>query len=305
MNNKLDEMAKVGLAAVALAFGLAIKTEAAGPTYTTVDFPGAVATLAVDINDSGQIVGEYTFTTVDKRHGFLLNNGTFTSITFPGASFTRAIGINRNGDIVGDYILQGVGFGNEHGYLLRGGVFTSISFPNADATIAEGINANGDIVGTYVDKQGKHGFLLHGGTFTSIDFPGADAYTEAWRISDGGQIAGRYEGGESKYHVYTLSNGNFNPVPDVPGAVQTVPGNFSDAGGLNNFGDIAGNYSSSEPANLGTAGDLHGFLLSGGAYTAINFPGAASTLAFGLNGSGVVVGVYTDASGFHGYLRSP
>src|SRR5215471_12238409 len=110
MNNKFDELAKrlaqsvtrrqafkrfgVGLAGMALAcFGLANRAEAA--TYTTIDFPGAAATLAVDINELGQIVGRY----IDGsgvNYGYLLNNGIFTSIAFPGASFTRAIGINCN-----------------------------------------------------------------------------------------------------------------------------------------------------------------------------------------------------------------
>jgi uncharacterized membrane protein len=322
MSNKFDEMAKglaqsvtrrqalrkfsVGLAGMALAcFGLANKAEAGGPTFTMIDFPGAVATLAVDINSSGQIVGEYTFTTLDNRQGFLLSNGTFTSITFPGASFTRAIGINRYGDIVGDYVLQGSGNSNEHGYLLRGGVFTTISVPNADATLAQGINASGDIVGTYINKQGEHGFLLHGGTFTSIDFPGAAAYTEAWKINDNGEIVGRYKGGDSRYHVYVLSNGSYTSVPDVPGAVQVAPGSFSEAGGVDNFGNIVSSFGSSEPCDLGSAGNVHGFVLSGATYTAVDFPGANVTLAFGINDSGQVVGPYKDASGIHGYLRTP
>jgi uncharacterized membrane protein len=319
MNNKSHELVKelaqsvarqqalkgfgVGVAGMMLAcFGQASMGAA---TYTTIDYPGAVLTLAVDINDSGQIAGEYTFSTVSRRQGFLLSNGSFTSITFPGASFTRAIGINRYGDIVGDYILAGSGDSNEHGYLLRGGVFTSISFPNADATIAQGINAKGDIVGTYKDKHGTHGFLMHGGTFTSIDFPGADSYTQAWKINDNGDIVGRYEGGDSKYHVYILSNGSFSSVPDVPGAVQIAPDNFSEAGGINNFDDLVSNYASSTPYNFGSTGNLHGFLLSGGQYTTIDFPNTAWTLAFGINGSGDVVGLYEDATGIHGFLRIP
>lgn len=322
MNNKFDELTKglpqsvtrrqglnkfgVGLAGMALTcFGLASEAEAAGPTYTTIDFPGAPLTLAVDVNDLGQIVGEYTFTTVNLRQGFLLSRGVFTSITFPGSSFTRAIGINHGGDIVGDYIMAGSGGSNEHGYLLRGGVFTSISFPNADATLAQGINATGDIVGTYKDKQGKHGFLLHQGIFTSIDFPGADSYTEAWKINDNGVIVGRYEGGDSKYHVYTLVNGTFTSVPDVPGALQVAPDAFSEAGGINNSGDLVSNYASATPYNFHSVGNLHGFLLSGGDYTTIDFPNAAWTLAFGINGSDEIVGLYEDASGIHGFLRTP
>src|SRR6266852_5819894 len=105
---------RVYLLALSLVLGITAKSLAGGPTFTTIDFPGAVFTLLVDINDSGQIVGEY-FNTLGIRHGFLLSNGTFTTIDFPGASSTRAIGINDQGDIVGDYILQGSGGSNEHG----------------------------------------------------------------------------------------------------------------------------------------------------------------------------------------------
>src|SRR5438876_468191 len=76
MNNQFDELTKslaqsvtrraalkkfgVGLAGMALAcFGLAIRAHAAGPTFATIDYPGAAATLAVDINANGQIVGRF------------------------------------------------------------------------------------------------------------------------------------------------------------------------------------------------------------------------------------------------------
>src|SRR5256885_1297350 len=166
MNNKFDELTKdlaqsvtrrgalkkfgVSLAGMALAcFGLASRAHAAGSTFTTIDYPGAVATLAVDINLSGQIVGRY----IDAdgvNHGYLLNKDIFTTIDFPGASFTRAIGINRNGDIVGSYYTPSDKGQRDHGFLLRGGVFSSIDVPGAISTLAIGINTGGDIAGHYL-----------------------------------------------------------------------------------------------------------------------------------------------------------
>jgi len=293
--------------AIGVLLGIAPTALASGPAFTTIDFPGSIFDIAADINDSGQIVGRY-IDTEKVSHGFLLSGGTFSSITFPGASFTRALGINRYGDIVGDYFMSGSGSSNSHGYLLRGGVFTSIQVPRADSTAAQGINANGDIVGTYIDSKGTHGFLLRGGTFAAIDFPHADSYTQAWHINDGTEIVGRYEGGDSKYHVFTLTNGLFASVPDVPGAVQTAPGNFSHVGGLNNAGDIVNDYCSSMPCttDLSAGGNTHGFLVSRGVYTTIDFPGAPLTLAFGVNSSDDIVGVYRDPSGrAHGYVETP
>lgn len=302
---------RVCLMALGILLGVTAKSLAGGQTFNTIDFPGAVFTFATDINDSGQIVGEY-FNNFGIRHGFLLSNGTFTTIDFPGATFTRAIGINGYGDIVGDYILQASGKSiRSNGYLLRGGVFTSISFPNSAETTAEGINKNGDIVGYYLDSKGTHGFLLSGGVFTPIDFPGAAAFTQAWKINDGGEIAGRYQGGDGKHHVFTLTNGSFSAVPDFPGALQVAPGNFNEDGGLNNVGDIVSTYCNSNPCTgfgaleFGVT-DEHGFLLSGGVFTTIDFPGAVSTEPLGVNDSGYIVGFYGDTSlRAHGFLRTP
>ncbi len=300
-----------GVGAMSLTcLGLAINFEASGQTYTTIDFPGSVATLAVDINDLGQIVGRY-IDSAGINHGYLLNNGVFTWITFPGAAFTRAIGINRNADIVGSYYtpneLKSV---FEHGFLLRGGVFTAINFPNSVVTVAIGINTSGDIAGYYVDNttDTRHGYILHAGTFTSVDYPGA-TYTEAWKINDSGQIAGRYVGADGNYHVYLFSNGSFAYF-DYPGALQTAPQGYSHAGGLNNLGDITTDYASGAPFKdllaPKDAGNVHGFILSGGVFTSFDFPAANATLPFGINDNRQVVGVYADVNeAAHGFLRTP
>src|SRR6266852_1493694 len=171
-----SELTRVVAFGVVLAMGLALgvgrKVRAAGPTFKTIDFPGAPNSFATDLNDSGQVVGEYQYGTSfgTQRYGYLLSDSVFTSIIFPGSTWTRAVGINRYGDIVGDYIISngdGTPSGHDFGYLLRGGVFTQIRFPNSDSTIPAGINANGDIVGWYLDKTGTHGFLLRGGVYTS------------------------------------------------------------------------------------------------------------------------------------------
>ena len=115
MNNRFDELTKsmaqsvtrraalkkfgVGLAGMALAcFGLGTVAQGADPTFTTIDYPGAVATLAVGINAHGQIVGRYVDTSGNYR-GYLLSDGNFTRIDVPGASATRPLGINLNDDI--------------------------------------------------------------------------------------------------------------------------------------------------------------------------------------------------------------
>ena len=319
MNNQCNELTKaqsvtrhaalnkfgLNLASMALAcFGLANQASA-GPSFTPIDHPGAVATLAVGINNNGQIVGRYVDTAGAFR-GYLLSDGNFIPIDLPGASATRPLGINLDGDIVGHYVINGQ---QEHGFLLRNGVFTAIDFPEAAHTVAVGINDNGAIAGYYVDaKKRTHGFVFNAGTFTRIDYPGAKE-TEAWSINNSGQVAGRYLGADGNYHLYRLNNGNFESF-DYPGAVQTAPGGYSHVGGLNNLGDIVNNYASATPymnvGNPNVFGNVHGLLFSEGAFTSIDVPGAVLTVSFGINDSRQIVGVYIDAAGrWHGYLRMP
>jgi hypothetical protein len=53
-----------------------------------------------------------------------------------------------------------------------------------------------------------------------------------------------------------------------------------------------------------TTGKFNGFLLSKGTFTTIDYPGAITTRAFGINPGGDVVGAYVDSSGYtHAFLR--
>jgi uncharacterized membrane protein len=331
MNNRFDELTKglaqsdtrrgtlmkfgLGFAGTALlCLGLAHSTQAA-PTFTTLDYPGAVFSAATEINNSEQITGWY-IDTAGTYHGFLLGSGSFNSIDFPGAAHTSALGLNANGDVVGAYNLKEVGLSKDvHGYLLRNGVFTSIDFPGAAETRAIGINSAGDIAGIYTDqKQGKHhGFVLSAGVFTSIDFPGS-AYTDVWKINDNGQIAGRYlTSGNEKFHLFLWTGGSFVAAPDFTGAAQMSPTSVcSHHSGMNGAGDIVTGYCDAKPVQQNGAlndnmlSNLHGLLWSGGLYTSIDFPDAIGTVAYGISDGGNIVGSYQDMDGrFHGYLRTP
>jgi len=59
-------------------------------------------------------------------------------------------------------------------------------------------------------------------------------------------------------------------------------------------GEIVGSFSN----NTGE----HGFVQNGGSFTAINVPGATTTVALGINDSGAIVGSYTNSSGEFGFL---
>src|SRR4051812_22114430 len=118
---------------------------AANFSFTKIDVPGAFTTTASDINDAGQIVGEFSDSMGD--HGFLTNNtgGSFTQIDVPGAIFTEAFGINHRGP---DLIVVVVSISaTAHGFPTNnaGCSFTQIDVPGAFSTLASGINDAGQI----------------------------------------------------------------------------------------------------------------------------------------------------------------
>jgi uncharacterized membrane protein len=172
----------------------------------------------------------------------------------------------------------------------------AIDYPHATATEALDINPAGEIVGRYVSAtdQNTHGFLRNDvGEFTTIDFPGA-IFTVAAGINPRGDIVGWYRlptDPQSNRHGFLLSQGSFTTI-DPPGAL------FTNVLGINSRGDIVGRFCTTVvvPCMFDT-GNVHGFMLAGGAFTAIDFPGAIRTNVWGINPRGQIVGGYTGADG--------
>ncbi len=80
-----------------------------------------------------------------------------------------------------------------------------------------------------------------------------------------------------------LYSGGVYTILQVPGAVDTFPGD------INNNGEIVGTFSGSDSHD-------HGFLYRNGAVTVIDVPGASNTFATGINDSGEIVGTFQSAT---------
>ncbi len=248
----------------------------------TVDYPGAAATLADGINDSGTIVGNY-YNSDGSEHSFTYDGTTFTNIDYPNADWTEAAGINQAGDVVGYY-----GYVADklmHGFLRTAdGKFSTIDRQGRYNTMPFGINSSGTIVGCMHNAGTMHGWMMQNGSFVSL----SPAYAMYTGISDAGTIVGWSYKAPGSIRSFVL-NGTGQVDIAYPGASNTQ------AYGVNAYGDVVGWYGPS-----GAGG--HGFLLRNGEFTSIDVSGTALTHALGINSVGTIVGYYEDANGYHAFI---
>jgi probable HAF family extracellular repeat protein len=271
-------------------------THAQSYTFAQFDAPTANGTFPTGINNSGQIVGNYSDTT-NKSHAFLrsANGTTFTEIVAPGALpfTTKANGINNLGQVVGSY-MDTVGF---HGYIRNAdGTFTTFDIisliptpgPNADASA---INDYGEVVGPASDLvTGSNGYIrsADGATLTLVQasFFGD---TSPAAIHNSGEIAGFGLDGSSAgtQHGFLRSRDGSYARFDLPGTTS-----YTRILGVNNDGKFAGELMG---MNMGFVSNADGsFALLGG------YPVSA------INDAGEITGTYyTGTPPTHGFIGVP
>ena len=81
--------------------------------FSHVEPAGAIDSLALSINDRGQVAGWYD-DALGNTHGFIYSGGVFTTIDVPGSLGSEVTSIQNNGLITGDYISAD---GVEHGFI--------------------------------------------------------------------------------------------------------------------------------------------------------------------------------------------
>lgn len=214
----------------------------------------------------------------------------FTTIAVENALLTNAQGINARGDIVGWYVDANSTF---HGFLLRDDVFITVDYPGAVFTDARGIGPGGEIVGTYrlpgEPAVNFHGYLLtRRGEFVPVDYPG-HINTIAQRILPDGTILGcRHDTDLMATMRGVVISGSGQDEIDVFASMNN--------GATPDLRRIAGLYT-----NM-TANRTEGFVIDDGVFTPLLVPGSTLTAAWDVNPAGEVVGVYSNAAGFHGFL---
>jgi probable HAF family extracellular repeat protein len=255
-------------------------------SFTGIDYPRAMQTRALGINSAGIVVG--SFDDREGTHGFVLHDEKFSSIDVPGATSTQARAINAREEIVG-YSTDADG--NLHGFFFCKGHFRVVDIAFSTETRAEGINDAGVISGEYVDGvDNEHGFLLRDKEFTSFDVPGSDS-TDIWMVASDGEFVGDFDDGVTVLGFLRRKHGGLVTL-QFPGSLDTA------ARWINKRNEIVGRWDdNSIPLQVPCTTQCHGFLWFQNNFISIDFPGALSTVALGVNNRGHVVGTYVDAAG--------
>ncbi len=170
-----------------------------GTSFTPINVPGKSATVALGVDNAGDIVGGDGSTTVTRA--FELTGGHFKNVSPRGSYvYGYATSINNFSTVVGWTDLGG----DAKGFVYKNGQFKKLAVPGAIETEAEGINDNGVIVGWCQVGPTTLGFALMNGKYLSINYPGASD-TLAEGINASGQIVGLYSIDGFTYHGFVTS----------------------------------------------------------------------------------------------------
>ena len=306
-------------------------------TYQVIDYPHALATFPLGINDQRMITG-FFIDAAGVNHGFLWKAGKFLRVVdypgsgqFPGGG-TITGGINNRGDVVGTYAAPD---GHQHGFKMTrpdecedddghacNPAFTEIDVPGAVLTsgvdfefgpglgsAAIGISNSGTITGMYATSGlYANAFFLAGGHYHPLDSPAASHLpgdgTKCFSVNTSGAAACDYLVQSSSAapqftHGFLYEEGGKMTPIFVPGS--EAGGFGTQVNGVNDAKKVVGTFTI-------PSGALAGLVWFRGDYFTLNYPAMPFTELHSINNRGEITGAYaTDPFGQfeHGFLAIP
>ena len=224
-----------------------------GGRFTTINHPNAALTQPTSINNHGDIAGKALIgqPATGQFAGFFLSHGAFTDIVPPGAINAYANGVDDNALVIGTYELT-IGIVGAYGsYRWQNGAFVSSTVPDAGSPGAfpMGISSNGSFV-----TADPGPIVFSNGSSTPVQSPCPDLFA-ARGVNNRGQFVGTCcspNSGDCQTYLYDAATFLLLAVPSGNLSIPYVANN-RDALGINNAGQIVGNY-------VGREGRAHGFL---------------------------------------------
>jgi hypothetical protein len=208
--------------------------------YRTINYPGAVKTAAVALNDRNTIAGFYLESKVTR--GFTFAHGGWSSFKGP-AKVLEFLGINDKDEIVGFYV-------DRHGIKRGFGLNGRVSPPGARDVVVSGINDAGDVVG-FLTRHGRTlGFFLHRDLYTVFSAP-RSVDTMAFGLNERDEIVGEYADDRGMTHGFLLKQ--LTKTPEWRTIDEPDAAGHTSVNGIDDRGNIVGDY-------VDKYGNTNGFL---------------------------------------------
>jgi hypothetical protein len=190
--------------------------------YSAIDFPGAVATEALAINNwpVPGIAGNYTDSS-GKVHGFVFIGGRYIPVDASFAVNLSVNGMNDLGQLAGTYDLGGtLGTAQTFGFTGSLGSLEPLNYPQIlnypTSTLPNALNNKNEIAGEFTETTPYTlriaAFLEGGGNFQPIS-PGLDASfsTDALGINDQGILVGSFRDLAGSHAGFAIPSQLFAP----------------------------------------------------------------------------------------------